>query len=249
MKKFLIGALLSTSMTIMADVSFESGNNKNHIMSTFQNNECKESCNIVNNKLYKYDPQNLFILRFDDNRYQYLHKFYSTINDVDVVSPQFFLNHSVINNHFFENVDLRELNNDLVGNLKINFDNKELKANFYPLREIKNGDNLNTFIKGDGDTSLIKDEYYDNKELTLFVAITTPNREIYSEDGVNEGHFVSNNNNVLFLESISSTDLNWNMNIPYKSFNEDSLSFVVWIEDDKKNIIQSSSHLFYRFSY
>jgi hypothetical protein len=249
MKKFLISALLLTSINVIADVNFESGNNKNHIITTFQNNDCQDYCDLFNEKLYKYEPKNLFVLRFDDKKYKDLHKLHSTINDVNTVTPQFFLNYSVINYNFFEIVDMRELSDGLVGNLKINFDKKELKATFSPVIEIKNDQNLNTLLKGAGETSLNKDSFYDNKDLTLFVAITTPVKSVYNDSGKNEGHFTSNNHNVLLLKSKSSNDMTWKMDIPYQDFDEGSLSFVLWIEDDHKNIIQASSNSFYRFDY
>lgn len=231
MKIFFSIALLSITSFTQAELIFESGETRNHILTTFQNNDCDQACSSMQDNLHKYKPTNVSSLRFDDSKFQELHKFYSNINGSEVRTPQFFLNHSIIPSSVFDSVDLRLLNDNHVGNLKLKFDGHELTGEFI--------EKLDNNIK----------EKAEVKDLTMFVAVTTPIKSIYMEKGDNEGKFISNEHNVLFIDSVLSSNLSWVLNIPYKKFDESSLSFVVWIEDDNKNIIQSASSPFHRFSY
>lgn len=247
MKYLLLGILLSS--TVQAEIIFESGDERNHILSAFQNDDCKEECSNFYRNLELYSPENLFVLRFDDNKFNEEHLLISTINGAEKVSPQYFLNHSVLSTDFYNYIDLRDLKRNVVGNLKVSFDNYTLKSSFSPKKEEYVEENLYNQIKNIKTQHIVDDIEFNKNNITFYVAVTTPEKREYIEKGVNEGHFIPKNSDVIYFDSIKSSDLTWSLEIPYKSFDIDSLAFVVWIEDENKNVIQSSSSRFYRFSY
>jgi hypothetical protein len=249
MKKILLFIVASFAINVSADTSFTSGLNKNHLFTIFQSTNCQEICKSTQKQLKKYNDEAVVIVNFDHKTYNIYQNKIANMNKSEVMDPQFFLNHSVLNNQFVSNMNLTSLKRPLVGELTANYSENLFKVVFSPMKTIEIQDNLINKIKNRSKKENIVDDSYDQMDLTLHVAVTTPHKYLYMDHGVNEGNFINNSHNVLDLYIEKSQDKEWSISIPHEKYNNPSLAFVIWVEDENKNIIQVSSSDFYRLAY
>ena len=89
MKRLLLAATLLSSSLLHAEdaqkMTFDSGVNKNHVLKTFQSENCKKECSDFYRNLNIYSPQNVFVLRFDDKKFSDKHEYLSNIKVTRII--------------------------------------------------------------------------------------------------------------------------------------------------------------------
>lgn len=242
----ILMVIIKSGTTIAMEQNNIENNKRNNLIIYFQNENCKKKCEIFNNRTKITKTDKVFFVNFFNYKNN-LKKELSNLNLIDLEENVFFLNNKKIPDSYINILNLKDFNNDIVGEISLKeYDDKNLlKVKFEPKKEIVHKKS----VFREERKELVYDNKLENKKIKMKYAIIDKYDHIFPKTGINEGKKIIIKNRVIDYGNKISDNLEWEIKFNKKDYDYENLSIIIWLEDLEKNFIQSIKMDFNREVY